>query len=375
VLSDKSRQQDFPRLANRTYLNTAAESVPPLCVEGALDRYWLDKLDGMDGREAHFQTVEDCREVTSRLLNMTPSEVSFCSCSSEACNMLYHALQLQAGDEVVLNDLDFPSGATPWLSPDARSDVRLWKSVDGVLRVTDLVTLVNERTRLVHLSLISFVNGHRIPMASVVELVRQEAPRAILSVDITQALGRVELDVDDADFLVSSTHKWALGIHGGGIVGIRKARAVELSVRMGGWLNIENAFDSDRFERVVYRKGAPGYSIGMPSFAPLYALNGSLRYLENIGVARIAAHADPLVVALHEGLCNRGIDPMCPVQKNISTGIVAVTHERSEEIHKAFVRENIHAMVHMGRIRFAIHGYNTQDDVDHALSVLDQSLN
>jgi cysteine desulfurase/selenocysteine lyase len=375
MLSVESRQQDFPRLANRTYLNTAAESVPPLCVKEALDRYWLDKLDGMDGREAHFQTVEDCREVTSRFLNTTPAEVSFCSCSAEACNMLYNALQLQSGDEVVLNDLDFPSGATPWLSPDARCKVNLWKSLDGVLHVSDLAELVNEKTRLVHLSLVSFINGHRIQMAPVVDVVREKAPKAILSVDVTQALGRIGLDVDDADFLVSSTHKWALGIHGGGIVGIRQERAAELSVRMGGWHNIENAFNPDRFERVVYKKGAAGYSTGMPSFAPLYALNASLRYLENIGVARISAHADPLVLALHDGLCDRGIVPMCPVQKDISTGIVAITHSRSEEINKAFVRENIHAMVHMGRIRFALHGYNTQDDVDRALSVLDQSSN
>ena len=166
----------------------------------------------------------------------------------------------------------------------------------------------------------------------------------------------------------------SLFIHGGGIVGIRQSRAEEMSVRMGGWFNIENAFDPDRFERVAYKEGASGYSTGMPSFAPLYALNASLHYLERIGVARIAAHADPLVLALHAGLCNRGIKPMCPVQKSISTGIVAITHDRSEEIHKAFARENIHAMVHMGRIRFSLHGYNTQDDVDHALFVLDETL-
>lgn len=375
MLSKKSRLQDFPRLENRTYLNTAAESVPPTCVKDALDKYWLDKQDGFDGRDAHFQTVEDCKEVTARLLGMTESEISFCSCSAEACNMLYHALHLQSGDEVVLSDLDFPSGATPWLSPDARCTVRLWKSVGGVLNTQDLAALVNENTRLVHLSLVSFINGHRISMAPVVETVRKKAPRAIVSLDITQALGRIELDLDDVDFVVSSTHKWTLAIHGGGIVGARKSRAEDLSVRMGGWYNLDNAFDADRFERVVYKKGAAGYSTGMPSFAPLYALNASLRYLEDVGISRIAAHADPLVLALHEGLSKQGITPMCPVEKGCLSGIVAIVHDSSEKINTAFVHENIHVMEHMGRIRFAIHGYNTQADVDHVLSVLDETLN
>jgi selenocysteine lyase/cysteine desulfurase len=99
----------------------------------------------------------------------------------------------------------------------------------------------------------------------------------------------------------------------------------------------------------------------------LYALNASLRYLEGVGVAKIAAHADPLVAAVEAGLHKLGVAPMCRWN---GSGILAFQHPRSVEIHAALERENIHGMHHAGRIRIAVHGYNTQGDIDHFLRVL-----
>lgn len=140
-----------------------------------------------------------------------------------------------------INDLDFPSGATPWLT--ARCRVRVWKARDGVLDVEDLLPLLNERTRLAQTSLVSFVNGHRLDWPAFRKAVRARAPRALTSVDVTQALGRVVLDCTDADCLISSTYKWVLGTHGGCIVGIPQERAEQLTARAGGWFSLTNAFE------------------------------------------------------------------------------------------------------------------------------------
>ncbi|MEQ1850161.1 MAG: aminotransferase class V-fold PLP-dependent enzyme, partial [Chthoniobacteraceae bacterium] len=199
------------------------------------------------------------------------------------------------------------------------------------------------------------------------DAVRRLAPNAILSVDITQALGRVVLDCPGADILISSTHKWTLGIHGGCIIGIPSAGASRLTTRAGGWLHLENAFDTDRFERAATKSGAASFSVGMPNFVALYALNASLRYLDAIGVAAIAAHADPLVAEAEAGLLELGVRPMCPWN---GTGILAFQHPRSAQLHAALERENVHVMHNAGRIRIAVHGYNTREDIRHFLKVL-----
>ena len=125
MLTPESRLADFPALAGMTYLNTAAENIPPTVVQEALQTYWEHKTMGMRGRDFHFPELERCREVAARLLKKQPKEVAFCSCTSEAYNLLNSALNLQPDDEVVISDLDFPAGATPWLRTASRPRVHV----------------------------------------------------------------------------------------------------------------------------------------------------------------------------------------------------------------------------------------------------------
>lgn len=371
MLTAASRLRDFPYLRGMSYLNTAAESIPPLCVTHAIAEYLQHKSLGMDGREAHFARVEECREIAAEMIGLSPKEVGFCSCSSEAYNLLASALQLGEQDEVVLTNLDFPAGVTPWMTMPVQPIIRLWRAREGALDPMELAPLLSEHTRLVQVSLISFYNGHRINWSRFRDMVRKLAPNALISVDVTQALGRVELDCSDADLLVSSTHKWTLGIHGGCIVGVPERNSERLTTKAGGWFHLTNAFDSDRFQRADIKPGAASYSVGMPNFVALYALNASLRYLKSIAIAAICAHADPLVKKIHMALPELGIRAMAPMQPdNCPTGIIAFQHPNSDVIHSSLLGKNIHVMHHAGRIRIAVHGYNTEEDVDRLLEGL-----
>jgi cysteine desulfurase / selenocysteine lyase len=370
MLTPESKHRDFPTLRGIHYLNTAAESIPPLCVRAAIETYYEDKARGMAGREQHFAQVEACREISARFLGLTPTEVSFCSCSSEAYNLLASALRLSAQDEVIVTDLDFPAGATPWMNHAASPTLHLWKNRDGILHLDDLAPLLNEHTRLVQISLVSFYNGHRIPFPPLHDLVRLLAPNALISVDITQALGRVALDCAGADILISSTHKWTLGIHGGCIIGIPARNATRLTTNAGGWYHLANAFDADRFERLDVKTGAASFSVGMPNFISLYALNAALRYLDAIGIPAITEHADPLMEKLQSGLRDLGVKTLCPWEKQSPSGIIAFQHTNSAAIHAQLLAANIHIMHAAGRLRIAVHGYNTSEDIAALLAVL-----
>ncbi len=376
MLTDETRHRDFPALANMAYLNTAAESIPPVSVHEALAQYARDKGLGMRGRVPHNETMEACREVAARMVGLQTEEVSFCSCSSEAYNLLANALHLGTDDEVVITDLDFPAGATPWLNAAEPPQTRLWQARDGALDTNDLSALLNERTRLVQVSLVSFYNGHRLDWSPFIETVRTHAPQAIVAVDVTQAFGRVELDCTDFDILISSTHKWTLGVHGGCVVGIPENRenGRDLTTHAGGWYHLQNAFESDRFERTVRKPGAASFSVGMPNYAAIYALNAALRYLEQIGVANITTHADPLVSQLETGLRELNLTPMAAQRDGNASGILAIRHDRADAIHATLEAAEVHVMNHAGRLRMALHGYNTAADVEKFLSVLKGAL-
>jgi selenocysteine lyase/cysteine desulfurase len=227
---------------------------------------------------------------------------------------------------------------------------------------------------LVQVSLVSFYNGHRIDWEPFHKAVRALAPNAVIAVDITQAFGRVPISCTNADILISSTHKWTLGMHGGCVIGIPSASADRLTTHAGGWFHLLNAFDTDRFERAVTKTGAASFSVGMPNFVALYALRASLAYLESIGLERIAAHADLLTQQADAGLRGLGLQPLCEWRPENPTGIVAFKHEQGAKLHAALEREQIHVMHQAGRIRVAVHGYNTSEDVARLLSVLGSML-
>jgi len=373
MLTDESRQGDFPSLDRMTYLNTAAEGIPPRAVGDALTQYAQDKLLGMDGRKQHEAQWQGARGQVARAYGLTADEVGICSCSSEAYNLAALALQLREGDEVVINDLDFPSGATPWLQPTCPATVKVWRSRDGALRVDDLIPLLGGMTRLVTASLVSFYNGYTIPLPAVVAAVRGHSP-ALVALDVTQALGRIPLDLTGVDLVISSTHKWILASHGGGLVGVPSARADRWTVPAGGWFNLQNAFDADRFDRAVSKPGAAGFAVGMPNYPAIYAINAALGYIHSVGVPAIDDHARTLVHACLDELKKLPVEMLTPDEPDGIAGILAFRHPDADRIHRALHAADIHIMSHAGRLRIAIHGYNTTADVERVVRAIHDAL-
>lgn len=373
MLTAESRRRSFPMLDEMVYLNSAAEGMPPVEVGEALAQYFRDKQLGMDGRERHFAALEETKSLVAELYGLTAAEIGICSCSSEAFNLAALAMRLREGDEVVINDLDFPAGVTPWLQPTCPATVLVWRARAGVLHVEDLVKLLTPQTRLVTVSLVSFFNGHMICLPSVVEAVRRHSS-ALLAVDVTQALGRIPLDLTGADLIVSSTHKWILASHGGGLVGVPAARASEWTVPAGGWLHLEEAFGSNRFERAVSRPGAAGFAVGMPNFPAIYAIRAALQYLKGIGVEAIDRVARPLTRACLDGVAKLPVELLAPIDDSALAGIFAFRHPAADKIAQQLKANRIHIMSHAGRLRVAVHGYNTESDIETFLRCLTAAL-
>ena len=373
MLTAESRRRSFPMLDEMVYLNSAAEGMPPVEVGEALAQYFRDKQLGMDGRERHFAALEETKSLVAELYGLTAAEIGICSCSSEAFNLAALAMRLREGDEVVINDLDFPAGVTPWLQPTCPATVLVWRARAGVLHVEDLVKLLTPQTRLVTVSLVSFFNGHMICLPSVVEAVRRHSS-ALLAVDVTQALGRIPLNLTGADLIVSSTHKWILASHGGGLVGVPAARASEWTVPAGGWLHLEEAFGSNRFERAVSRPGAAGFAVGMPNFPAIYAIRAALLYLKGIGVEAIDRVARPLTRACLDGVAKLPVELLAPIDDSALAGIFAFRHPAADKIAQQLKANRIHIMSHAGRLRVAVHGYNTESDIETFLRCLTAAL-
>lgn len=378
MLDPATRARDFPALERMVYLNSAAEGIPPPAVGEALEQYFRDKRLGMDGRTRHAEVHAAARRLAADSIGLAPDDVAICSCSSEAYNLAALALRVRDGDEVIVTDLDFPASVTPFLQQACPAEVKVWRAREGRLHDSDLAALLSPRTRLVSLPAVSFYNGFRADVPATAAIVARRSP-ALLAVDVTQALGRIPLDaasgaLEGADLVVSSTHKWILGPHGGGIVGVPPGRAREWTTPAGGWFNIRDAFGADRFERAESLPGAASFAVGMPNYPALYAIRAALGYVAGVGVAAIDRHAAPLVARCLEGLRSLGAELLSPTDPAELAGILAFRHPRAERVHRFLHDRAIHVMHHAGRLRVAIHGYTTADDVETFLAALDRAF-
>src|SRR5262245_16308184 len=364
----------FPRSREVVYLDTAAEGLPPDTAEQALIRYSRDKSLGTPGRRRLFAVEQEVREGTARLLGVEPRNVALVASASEGLNVLASSIPWQAGDEVLICDLEFPSNVLPWLRlREVGVTLRVVPSESGVVPYERLASQIHSRTKLVSISAVSYLTGTRMPD---LEQLGIEAKRAgaIFAVDATQALGRIQIALEGVDYLVASSYKWLLGTHGLGVVYLAPELEERLVPRPVGWYSVEDIFTEDRFRTFRLKGGAARLATGMPNFPAMYTLRESLDLLNMIGVDRIQRELQPLVQTLHSGLERLGVRLLTPAGPLLASGIVSFAHAKAEQLGSALERAGVIVWSGDGRVRASVHVYNDSADVAHFLGHLEPIL-
>src|SRR3954469_11014208 len=164
---------------------------------------------------------EDAHAAMADLLGGDVGEIAFGANMTSLTFAVSRALarQWQKGDEVNLSRLDHDANVTPWVmaARDAGAGVR-WIDVDpasGSLRLDELPSLLNARTRLVAVGGASNALGTLNDVAAIVATVSAHSD-ALVYVDAVQSVPHVPTDVRalGCDFLVCSPYKF-FGPHQG----------------------------------------------------------------------------------------------------------------------------------------------------------------
>ena len=114
--------------------------------------------------------------------------------------------------------------------------------------------------------------------------------------------------------------------------------------------------------------------VGMPNYAAVYAINAALGYVASVGVEAIRAVADPLVRAGLDGVKRLPVELITPDEPDALAGIFAFRHPKAEALNHYLRERDVHIMSHAGRLRVAVHGYNTMADIEKLLVTLKDAL-
>jgi selenocysteine lyase/cysteine desulfurase len=365
-------RRDFPAVRDGLYLNAAYIAPIPLPVADAARAFAERKASRPIPLDEMLKKTDEVRGQFARLIGAEPDEIGFLFATSEGENIVASALDLKAGDNVVVDALHYETSFVLYrhLEETRRISLRIVEHRDGRVSSDDFARLMDDRTRLVSVAWVSHQNGFRHDMRPLADVAH--AHGALFYTDAVQALGMFPADVRAAgvDFMTSGTYKWLLGGFGVAPFFVRRELLDRIRVDRLGALHVEKELGDHRYE--IYRT-AKKFEYATLPFAEVYQLGTALAYLERVGVDRIERHTVALAGELREGLAALGFRVLTPPDNGSS--IVSVHLDRNQARAREVLDKNgvqVSFREKGSQLRVSPALFNTRDEIrrflDHAKS-------
>lgn len=189
------------------------------------------------GREAK-KGMEEAREQVADAIGAIPSQVIFTAGGTEADNLALKGVVGNAGfaNHIITTTIEHHAvlHSAEWLEKQGSRVTLLKVSSEGIVDLGALDNALSPETLLVSIMMANNEVGSIQPLREAVGLVRAKS-RALVHTDSVQALGKIEVDVDDlgVDLASFSAHKIG-GPKGTGALFVRRGTPVEPLLHGGG---------------------------------------------------------------------------------------------------------------------------------------------
>ncbi len=146
------------------------------------------------------------------LLNVDQEEIIITSGATESNNMAFKGIinhYSQYGRNIVVSNLEHPSiySICNYLKTKGFEITYVDNDENGVIKFDDLKKKVTKETIFVSICAVNSELGVRQPLKTLRQIIKKENPNTIFHSDITQALGKVNVNLHDVDLASASGHK------------------------------------------------------------------------------------------------------------------------------------------------------------------------
>ena len=400
------RREDFPILKQQVhgkpivYFDNAATSQKPQCVIDAISEAYTTWNANIHRGTHHLSQVatakhEEARQILADLIGAKQSkEVLFTRGTTEGLNMLAFSFGeafVGEGDEIIVSGLEHHSNIVPWQMLCERKHAVLRViplREDLSLNIDAYKQLLSPRTKLVSVSHVSNVLGIQNPVEQIIRLAHEQG--IPICIDGAQSAPHIPVDVQamDCDFFVCSGHKMYAPT-GIGLLYGKENWLSQLPPYQGGGEMIQHV----RWEGTTYNELPYRFEAGTPDYVGSYAWGVAAKYMQECGMATLAAHEQDLTAYAEQQLEQiAGVKIYAAGQKKVGALSLNVYDAAGKLVHPfdigalldqqgIAVRIGHHCAEPLmgtlgvvGTVRISFGMYNTREEIDAFTAALQRAL-
>ena len=375
------RREEFPTLASGIHLLSHSLGPVPRVARESMNAY-VDAWEHHTSEDAWATSWwEMSARVGDRIANIVggqPGTVQIQPNASIALSSVASCFDFKASqrNKIVTSALDFPSMEYIW---DAQrrmgAQVEVVPSDDGVtIPLERILNTIDDTTRLVALSHVSFRSSYRVDAKAIVERAHQHG--ALVLLDVYQSAGALELRASDweVDFLIGGTIKWLCGGPACGYLYVRPELQRDLQPRLTGWVAHEAPFDFAPAP-MRYTDSVRRFAQGTPSIPALYSVLPGLQIIEEVGVKTIEAESQRRTEWMIEFALDNGWKVNSPRSVNERGGSVMIGVEDGPAMVNRLAERKVFVDCRPGvGLRISPHFFNTDEEVREAMEILDELM-
>jgi cysteine desulfurase/selenocysteine lyase len=375
---------DFASAKRAGYLNAAAIGLMAAPVLARHETFSRDLAER--GSTAFFDNVDAIlkgpRAAGARLFGVHPSAVAAATSVYEVISQIAWWLNPRSGQNVVSIDIEPEAVTLPWLrvAADSGAEVRLapLRNSPGSLSFDRIAELVDKNTVAICVSHVQWITGYRFDLKALAGLAH--AHGALLVVDAMQSAGVIPIDAAacDADVLVTGSYKWLCSFGGVAACYMRPALSEQFRPVMVGarTSDPDPPYDDIDPRTLKLPDGARRLEYASTSHSSRIAFTAAVDYLLRIGVENIQAHTQRLGSQLAEGLLRLGARLITPLPESERGAIISAVFPdcRAVALAEHLASAGVIVSPRLGMLRFSPHLFNTDEDIQRALSELARVL-
>ncbi|HUR48820.1 MAG TPA: aminotransferase class V-fold PLP-dependent enzyme [Acidimicrobiales bacterium] len=376
-LSVAEAREFFPSLKELVWLNHGGGAPMHTRARDAVERAATAMTEGSmltmtEGFAADRNALFDG---LASMLNADPAHLTLTRATAHGLGLLAGGLDWNEGDNVVGAWKEFPTNLYPWMAlADRGVELRRATPQDGRVGVEQVLEQVDDRTRVVALSLVQFWNGYRADVAAIGAACRERG--VIFAVDAMQAVGAVRVDVESAnvDLLAAGSMKWLLGTWGIGFCWLHPALIERLRPVLVGMGSVADPFGNVMDPALEWAPGARRFQESAASWLDIAAFRAGVELLADFGHDAVEERVVGLTTRLAQALEARGheIAAPWPRRSDESSGLMAFrTPGRTpdENVERALAA-GLFIRAYGDTNRVSPHFYNSEDELDRLVDVL-----